>query len=65
MDEVLNVKVSRTAKRALKIYCATENKTERDVVTAALNSKVPPGYIRQAVKALKLEDGPGSKVEGE
>ena len=55
IDEVLNVKVDRTVKRALKIYCAAENKTERDVVTGALNSTIPAGYLRQAAKAISNE----------
>lgn len=55
IDEVLNVKVDCTVKRALKIYCAAEKKTERDVVTGALNSTIPSGYLRQAAKAISNE----------
>lgn len=61
MDEVLNVKVDPTAKRALKIYCAAENKTERDVVTGALNSSIPAGYLRQAARVMKEETDGGKK----
>jgi len=55
MDDVLTVKIDRTAKRALKIYCAAENKTEKEVVTGALNSTIPAGYLRQAAKAISSE----------
>ncbi|NIO83427.1 MAG: hypothetical protein GTN53_22960 [Candidatus Aminicenantes bacterium] len=61
MDEVLNVKVPRAIKRALKIYCAAEAKTEKEVVTAGLNTAVPAGYQRQAAKQIALENGPGSR----
>lgn len=59
IDEVLNVKVEQTVKRAFKIYCAAEKKTEKEVVTAGLNSTIPPGYFRQAAKAIHSEKDQG------
>lgn len=59
IDAVLTVKVPPVIRRALKIYCAAENKTEKDVVTGALNNVVPPGYVNQAAQLIDAESQGG------
>lgn len=58
-DDVLNIRIDPTIKRALDICIATEGKSKKDFVSDALAAAINPKYVAQAKEAIEAESVSG------
>ena len=55
-DSIMQIRVDPISKRALEIYCATEGKSKKDIISNGINMAIPAQYLTTAREQLDKEE---------